>query len=139
MKFLKDSDLASYIHPDMLAMLTAEQAEKKETAENTAMGYIQGYLSERYNLASEFAKQGDSRNPTLLRWCISIFVYFIYNGTADTEIPERVDNNYHDACKEILAVTEGKRSADLERITTSGVSTTRFRWGSSPKRSHNAF
>lgn len=139
MDFLQQSDYKSFINPQLLNMLLEGDTGKLADAEDMASGYIRSALSARYNLAAEFSRSGDGRNKTLVRWMLSLSVYYLHNTVADTDIPERVAKNYDDVRKEIEAVASGKMATDLTPIQKDGKIKTRFRWGSSPKRSHNPF
>lgn len=139
MDFLQQSDYNSFINPQLLNMLLEGDTGRLEDAEDMASGYINSNLSARYNLATEFSRSGDGRNKTLVRWMLSLSVYYLHNTVADTDIPERVAKNYDDVRKEIEAVASGKMATDLLPLQQDGKVKTCFRWGSSPKRSHNPF
>lgn len=140
MDFLQTEDYNSFINAQLLAMLLEGDDNKLVNAENLAFGFICDCLASRYNLHAEFSKSGLNRNSTLIRWMLSLSVYFLHNTVPDTDIPERVAKNYDDARKEITAIADGKGSTTLMPLaTTGGRQKTRFRWGSSPRRTHNPF
>ena len=139
MNFLEQSDYRTFINPELLSMLLGGDIDKLEEAEGYAYGFIVSNLAARYNMQAEFSRSGASRNQTLVRWMLSLSVYFLHNTVADTDIPERVAKNYDDVRREIEAVAGGKTATDLMPLLTEGKVKTRFRWGSSPKRSHNPF
>lgn len=139
MGFLQPTDYNTFINPQLLNMLLSGDAGKLSDSEEMAEGYIFGKLSTLYNIREEFTRSGSDRNGTLIRWMLSLSVYFLHNTVADTDIPERVIKNYDDARKEINAVAQGKEATDLLPLKVGGKVKTRFRWGSSPKRSHNPY
>lgn len=140
MDFLQQSDYNSFINAQLLNMLAEGDNNKIMNAENLAYGFICDSLASRYNLHAEFSKSGLNRNSTLIRWMLSLSVYFLHNTVPDTDIPERVAKNYDDARKEITAIADGKGSTTLMPLSTAdGRRKTRFRWGSSPRRTHNPF
>lgn len=139
MNFLEQSDYRTFINPELLSMLLAGDIDKLEESEGYAYGFVVSNLSARYNMQTEFSRTGTARNQTLVRWMLSLSVYFLHNTVADTDIPERVAKNYDDVRKEIEAVASGKMATDLLPLQVDGKTKTRFRWGSSPKRSHNPF
>lgn len=139
MNFLQQSDYRTFINPELLSMLLAGDIDKLEEAEGYAYGFIMSSLAQRYNMQVEFSRTGAARNQTLVRWMLSLSVYFLHNTVADTDIPERVAKNYDDVRKEIGAVASGKMATDLLPVQNDGKIKTRFRWGSNPKRSHNPF
>lgn len=139
MNFLQQSDYRTFINPELLSMLLAGDVDKLEESEGYAYGFIMSNLAARYNMQTEFSRSGAARNQTLVRWMLSLSVYFLHNTVADTDIPERVAKNYDDVRREIEAVASGKAVTDLLPLQKDGKVKTRFRWGSSPKRSHNPF
>jgi hypothetical protein len=139
MGFLQQTDYNTFINSQLLNMLLSGNTNKLNDSEDMAEGYIYGKLSALYNIREEFAREGSNRNSTLIRWMLCLSVYYLHNTVADTDIPERVAKNYDDARKEINAVAQGKESTDILPLTVGGKTKTRFRWGSSPKRSHNPY
>lgn len=139
MDFIQQKDYNTFINPQLLSMLLEGDDRKLNDSEELAEGFIRGKLGKLYNLNKEFFRTGESRNSTLIRWMLSLSVYFLHNTVPDTEIPERVAKNYDDVRKEINAVAQGKESTDLTPLQADGKVKTRFRWGSSPKRSHNPY
>lgn len=140
MDFLQVEDYNSFINAQLLGAWLEGDYSRMEDTEAMASGYIYSNLSARYDLAAEFAKSGRERNPTLLRWVLSLSVYFLHNTVASTDIPERVAKNYDDVRKEIAAVASGKAATDLAPLVSEdGKAKTHLRWGYSPRRSHNPF
>lgn len=140
MDFLQKEDYNGFINARLLDMLVEGDDSKIVNAENLAYGFIRDCLASRYNLRAELSKSGLDRNSTLIRWTLSLSVYFLHNTVPDTDIPERVAKNYDDARKEIMAIADGKGSTTLTPLATAdGRQKTRFRWGSSPRRTHNPF
>ena len=120
MDFLQQSDYNSFINPQLLNMLLEGDSDKLEDAEDMASGYINSNLSARYNLTTEFSRSGGGRNKTLVRWMLSLSVYYLHNTVADTDIPERVAKNYDDVRKEIEAVASGKWQPTCSRSNRTG-------------------
>lgn len=140
MDFLQQSDYKSFINQQLLNMLLEGDDQKLVDAENMAYGFICDNLASRYNMRIEFSKTDKNRNSTLVRWMLSLSVYFLHNTVPDTEIPERVAKNYDDARKEIINIASGRGATTLiPLVSTDGKQKTRFRWGSSPRRTHNPF
>lgn len=139
MGFLQQTDYKTFINAQLLNRLLSGDGDKLNDSEDMAEGYIYGKLSSLYNIREEFARSGSDRNSTLIRWMLCLSVYYLHNTVADTDIPERVAKNYDDARKEINAVAQGKESTDIMPLTVGGKTKTRFRRGSSPKRSHNPY
>jgi hypothetical protein len=139
MRFLTLNDLDTAVNRRILDMITGEDESKLSDSEALAIGFVQGKLSSRYDLATELGRTGESRNLNLVRWMVFLTVYYLYNTVQDLDIPERVRLNYEDVSKEIVRIASGKEATDLKGIATGEGVKTLFQWGSSPKRSHNPF
>lgn len=136
--FLTQEDYSSVIDTAILQLFISKGSDTAQ-CENMAKGYIYSNLRQRFDLDTEFTREGSARNLTLLRWMLYISVYNLYNTVQDLEIPERVTKNYDDARKEIMSVAAGKTGTDLTAILSAGKPKTTFRWGSSPKRTHSPY
>jgi phage gp36-like protein len=140
MNFLIREDFENNINSSILEQIIGTDVSKLDTAEKNALAQISSKLSGRFDIQQESSMSGDARNSNLIRWAVAISVYAIYNTIPDQDIPERVRDNYTDSIKEIANIAAGKEGSDLLRITSSdGKSKTKFRWGSSTKRTHNPF
>lgn len=135
-EFLTKADYGTFVNAHIINMFTANLS----SAEDMAYSFIASSLGARFDLETEFARRDGKRNLTLVRWVVSMSVYFLHNSIADSDIPERVEKNYNDARGEILKVSSGRLPSDLTPITNGqGVVKTKFRWGSDTKRSQKIY
>lgn len=139
-RFLTDNDYFAFINSGIFNQLSGDQNGNLISSEDMATGFVISSLNTRYDIDAELEKPTETRNKTLIRWLLSLSVYFLYNSVADNNIPERVDKNYTDSRDEILKVSAGKVATDLMlRETESGKPKTLFNWGSDAKRSHKIY
>jgi len=139
MRFLTETDFESNINKVILYQLIDNDLSKLETVEKRAIDHVISKLSDRYDILSELDNTGEERSENLIRYLLAIAVYTLYNAIPDSDIPERVRNNYTDTLKEMSNIAAGKESTNLKRVISQGQAKTKFRWGSSPKRTHNPF
>lgn len=111
--FLTEADYATFINSHTLNLFRANLP----SAEDMAYSFVSSSLGARFDLNTEFARQDGERNSTLVRWIVSMSVYFLHNSIADSDIPERVEKNYDDARSEILKVSGGRLATDLTPLT----------------------
>lgn len=146
MIFLKFEDFDTFINKRAFDSLIKSDitdengvSQKLNDSERLAYGDIQSNLSARYDINYELGMTDEARNATLIKWMLSLTVYYLHNTVADIDIPERVIKNYDDARKDIAALASGKISSNLKTLMVEGKAKTKFRWGSSPKRNHSPY
>lgn len=137
MRYILLTDLLMSISENAIDKITRNNETKLEDCEEIAIGYLTEKLSSMFQIAGEFSNS--SRNATVVRWCVHLMVYFLYQAVPDNDIPERVIKNYDDVVREIERVASGRDACSLPRVTTSGEVRTRLRWSAEKKRSHNPF
>ena len=146
--YLIKADYKSMMRTYRLDQILEADDEDEETilndAEVDALGVISFYLSNYYNLDTEFAKVGAARNAILVRWAKVLVIYFIYERVPDESVPERVIKNYDDVIKQLEAVNGADKNVPgLNPKTTVDEEgntevVTKRRWGSRPRRSNDA-
>lgn len=140
MSFLTLNDFHSRVAANIVAQITNGDGSVLTQAEADATGLVVDRLSDRYNVAAELAKADTARNSSLVRWMLSLSVYYLYARVPDTDIPERVTKDYDDAVSELEKIATGKLSCSLANvIDTTGTVRTRIRMGSNPPRTHNPY
>ena len=108
-----------------------------DKAENDAVAEVRSYLHDYYKTETIFAQTGENRASIVVNWCKYVVLYKIYDRVPDEFVPERVVKNYDDTIKTLEKIAEGQRGVDLpRRETEEGEASTKFRWGSQPKRTH---
>ncbi len=137
--FVQESDFKNKIHYNALQQILDGDTEKLDDAEAIAAAMVTDRLTKYYDLGAEWGKTGRDRNRRLLKWMIDLMAYYLYEGIADDDVPERIIKDYDDTLKELTRIEDGKTDADLPRRIKEETQRpkTKFRWGSQPKRSHN--
>jgi hypothetical protein len=79
--------------------------------------------------------------PQVKRWMLVLSLYYIYERVPDRLVPPRIVKNYNDVLAQLDQVADGKTSIKLphkpiETGARQGENTSKFRWGSTEKRSH---
>lgn len=114
MAYIKKSDYTLRITQSNLDTILTQAAqdsgitadEIREDAELTAQAEIGGFLSGRYKIEDEFAKDADTppdiRNKTILKCALDIALFSLYVIINPRDVPEVREKNY-DRCLADLA------------------------------------
>jgi phage gp36-like protein len=107
--------------------------------ESQAIETVKSYLFERYDTALIFEKIGVERNLMIVRHCVNIVLYNIYQRIPNARDLPLKTKNYEETITFLERVADGKVSLDLPRLfKNDGTSQTKFRGGSNQKQnSHN--
>lgn len=120
--FVRDNHLQMIIDNDDVAL---------DSAELTAIQVVKDHLYQWYDTDAIFATSGANRPQQVLRWCITLVLYFLYERVPDKLTPERVIKNYDDTMELLLNISDQKLSVDLPvKQTAESATITKFRWGS---------
>jgi hypothetical protein len=139
MIFLTSDDIAVKLRTNRLDQITNSEPDILTDAERKAIGMVTDFTNQWYDIATELAKTGTARNPTLIRWLVDITTYFIYARIPDAQVPDRVIKDYDDVREDLKMVVNRKLPVALVPKLTDGESTDRFRWGSQPQRENNPY
>jgi phage gp36-like protein len=140
MDFILKEDYATRVSTSIIDQITGGDDELLNDAEKDAGALITDRLSDKYNVQAELAFTGDERDRSLMRWMISLSLYYIYARVPDEEIPERVIKDYDDTLKELDKIAGGRYGCSLQRNTTAdGETATSIRMGSNNPRTHNPY
>jgi phage gp36-like protein len=131
------TDYKPYVRDAHLSMIIDNDAVALDSAELTAIQVVKDALHQWYDVDAIFGTSGSSRPPQVLRWCITLVLYYLYERVPDKLTPERVIKNYDEAIELLGDISDGKLSVDLPRkIASDGSLKTKFRWGSVQPREH---
>lgn len=113
-----------------------------DSAEEEALGMIDKFLGNKYDMVLEFGKTGASRNKVLIRWAKVLVLYYIYERVPDDMVPERVVKNYDEVMEMLEKVEDGDAGipglpAKTEEVDGQTQPVTTRRWGSQKKRTHD--
>lgn len=96
------------------AAATSGKAEDviRGEAELVAQAEITQYLSNRFNIATEFAKADTdaTRAPLMKKCVVDISLYNIHHTVSPRDVPEMREKNYRDTIEMLEAVRDGKLS-----------------------------
>jgi phage gp36-like protein len=133
MGFIQKSDYLSLIKEQNLNLIIEQNDIILENEELTAITTVRNYLFDRYNVADIFNKEGGERDKMLVRHCVHIILYSIYQRIPNSRELPRITKNYDETLTFLEKVADGKIGLDLPRITTESGTATKFRGGSNTK------
>ncbi|MGQ1889140.1 phage protein Gp36 family protein [Thermophagus sp. OGC60D27] len=140
MDFIQKEDYSTRVDSAIIDQITGGNDSLLDEAEKDAASVIIDRLGDKYNVQSELAHTGEDRDRSLMRWMISLSLYYIYARVPDEEIPERVIKDYDDTLSELDKIASGRYACNLARITNErGEATTSIRMGSNHLRTHNPY
>lgn len=136
--FINKSDYTHKQRDAHLNQIIDDNDALLDGAELTAISEVKMYLFEHYDVDTIFASEAEQRHPMVLKWCLNIALYELYERIPDEAVPERIIKNYDDTVKQLREIAANKISIDLPRKTEGedNESITRFQGGSEPLRSH---
>lgn len=115
--FIEQSDYTASILPDILTRLTQGNTALLDTAEDTAIELMRGYLSARYKINDIFAATGNDRNPILVKYGVDLALKFLYDRLPPDQIPEQRVYNYEAALTWLRRVQKQEiNPPDLPRV-----------------------
>jgi hypothetical protein len=127
---VRDNHLSQIIDTDSVLL---------DSVELTAIQVVKDALHQWYDTDAVFGTSGSNRPAQVLRWCIVLAVYYLYERVPDKLVPERVTRNYTDTIEMLRDISDGKVSLDLPlRQAAEGGNVVKFRWGSQPARGHDS-
>jgi hypothetical protein len=139
MDFLVITDFKGVIGDTTLSNLEGDEAVNLYTAESLAISEIDP-LKAKFNIKKELSKSDDERNPVLVRILVHITAYYLYNTVEDSDIPERISENYKIAIKDIEKFANGSKSCTLEALLDEkGTTISNYRFGGDPPRNNDIF
>jgi phage gp36-like protein len=139
MPYVLQSDFLPYIKDSRLQQMLDSDASALDDAIYTAEAVVSDALYSRYDLDAILALTDDDRPKQLVRWIVVISLYYLYERLPDKIVPDRVVKNYDETLEILTEIEDGKKSVNLPLIVMNATTNTlasKFRWGSSPQRSH---
>lgn len=135
--YVSADDYLPRIQDAKLQQIIASDDTLLDEVEQTAIVIIKDALHTRYDVEAIFALTGNSRHRQVVRWVISLALYFLHERIPDRATPPRVIKNYDDTLAYLLEIEDGKKSVDLPRLVNSeDMALTKFRYGSEPRQEH---
>lgn len=137
--FLTDADYELPLRTNRLNQIVDSNLLLLDEAEGTALQIIRDALHSRYDVDAILAQTGANRAPQVVRWAITLVVYFLYERVPNLMIPEHIKTDYEITLEFLKDLEDGKRNSELPRIQVDGEPKTKFVWGSKTKRSHDLY
>jgi phage gp36-like protein len=133
--YLTIQDFDTSIYPEIRNAIARKSQLNINHQINFALSLIRSRLSARYDMAAEFLKTGEARNPLLLEYAMDIAIYNLYNS--QEAIPDHRVKRYDDAIEFLKDVVSKKANLEgVPLIPTDDLNATQgsIRMGSNPKR-----
>lgn len=139
--FITAADYKPYIRDTNLSRLIEDDTAILDDAESIAIATVRDALAPEYDVDDIFALTGTDRPKQVVRWCVVLSLYYLYERLPATLMPERVRDNYQEVGAWLKDIEDAKKPVNLPRKTKadgSGNPITKFRSGSAlPPRSHS--
>jgi hypothetical protein len=136
--FVNKTDYAAFIKDTRLNQMLDAEPYALDEARAIAQSTVNDALYSRYDTAAIFAKVGTARDMQVVRWIVTLSLYYLYERLPDKLVPERIIKNYDDTLSILTEIEDGKKSVALPVLLQSDAITpiSKFRFGSNPKRTH---
>lgn len=133
--WITSADYLQKITNDRLQQIIEGNTDRLDEAETTAVAVVKDALFQWYDTDSIFATTGSDRPAQVVRWCVNLALFYLYERVPDKLVPERVVQNYEQTLATLQDIEDGKKSVDLQKKTDDdGENVNKFRWGSQTAR-----
>jgi len=113
MKFLKRTEINTYIKANVLDGITENNDLLLDDIEAIAISEIDSYIGGKYNTITIFDKKGNNRNAYIISLVIDIMLFHLYSRIAPDNIPEIRLQRYAKGIEWLENVAKGKVSPNL--------------------------
>ena len=134
MAFLAKSDLLSYIDESTIDQLTDNTDSYVDDAILTAEDRIREKIQPRFDLVTEYAKTGTDRNRSLMKHCINLSIYYLFQRLYTDILPEGRIEAMSEAEKWLDDAYKGVIMLDLTKNDEENETGWPLRWGSATKK-----
>lgn len=136
--FISVTDYKPFVRDNHLQMIIDADSVALDNAELTAIQVVKDALYQWYDTGAIFGASGNNRAPQVVRWCVCLSLYYLYERIPDKLVPDRVVKNYDDTLTMLRDISDRKVSLDLPvRENEDNEPETKFRWGSNTAREHD--
>lgn len=139
MAFITKEDFKGQIKDLALNQILEEDDTILDSEISVAVATVKSYLFDRYSVDDIFDKEGEARELMLVRHCIHIVLYNLYQRVPNArELPLKT-KNYEETLNFLEKVAQGKVGLDLpRRESVQGTNKTRTRFGSNLSPRHHS-
>jgi len=135
--WITTDDYKPYVRDNHLQMMIDTDDVALDSAELTAVQTVKDALFQWYDTDAIFGSSGTARPAQVLRWCLVLSIYYLYERIPDKLMPSRVEKNYDQVLELLRDISDKKVSVDLPvRTDEEEEVITKFRWGSQTAREH---
>jgi len=114
--YVNTNEITTHLGVEQIEAISDGNETNLETAINTALVQVRGYLKAKYDMPAEFAKTGDARNALLVTYVKDIAVWhFINICHVNTNIEERAKRR-DDAVKDLMRAQKGDCDFELPAL-----------------------
>lgn len=138
MSWITSTDYLQKITSDRLQQIIEAETDRLDEAEATAIAVVKDALHQWYDTDDIFGTSGSNRPAQVVRWCVNLALFYLYERVPDKLVPERVVSNYQQTIETLQDIEDGKKAVDLPKKTDDdGENVNKFRWGSQTAREQN--
>ncbi len=139
MAFIDKSDLTRYVDENIIDQLTDSTDSIVDDAILDAEDRIREKISPRYDLDTEFAKTGSDRTRSLMKHCINISIYYLFERVNIDAISEGRVIAYNEAETWLNDIYMGKLNVTMATNDDENEEGWPLRWGSAPKKGNQTY
>jgi len=134
MAFLVKSDLLRYIDESTIDQITDNTDTYVDEAIKDAEERITERIGQRVDTAAEFAKTGTDRHRSLLKHCINLSIYYLFERLYTDVLPEGRVQGMEMAETWLGDIAAGNILVNLDKIDEANEAGWPIRWGSDTKK-----
>ena len=134
MAFIVKADLLRYIDESTIDQLTDGLDTYVDEAIKDAEGRIREKISPRYNMDTELVKVDPDRNRSLLKHCINLSIFYLFQRLYTDILPEGRVEGKDEAEQWLDDVFKGDLNVDLDTKDEANEQGWPLRWGSNTKK-----
>lgn len=134
MAFIVKADLYNYIDQSTIDQLTDNTNTFVTEAIKDAEDRIRERISPRFDLVVEYAKTGTNRHRTLLKACINLTIFYLFQRLYTDVIPEGRMSARDEAEKWMEDAIQGNIQTTLATVNDAEQTGFAIKWGSDTKK-----
>lgn len=134
MAFITKTDLLRYIDESTIDQLTDATDSYVDEAIKDAEERITERIGQRVDTATEYAKTGTDRHRSLLKHCINLSIYFLFERLYTDVLPEGRTQGMETAEAWLTDISEANILVNLATIDDENQKGWPIRWGSDTKK-----
>jgi phage gp36-like protein len=134
MAFIVKADLYTYIDQSTINQLTDNTDTIVTDVIKDAENRLKERISARFDMVVELAKTGTNRNRSLLKACINLSIYYLFQRLYTDVIPEGRVQGMQEAEKWMEDAISGNIQTTLTPVSVENQTGWAIKWGSETKK-----